>query len=333
MKNNIGIAYFLTRSLFLGFGISLLFYQSGKDAYFGAILGLFLGLIIIYFYSDIKSKSLNDLYNMGLMGKIARILMFIISYIILIYTLVLYCLFVISFLLVNSTILYVIIPFVIIGFYLASKEITIISRVANILMPISVLFSIIILFGLGSFFETTNFLPILTNSPKSFFMTAFTFAGISSFPNILTLHLNDTKNNMKGYILASILIIICIICINGVFGESLTKIFRFPEYMVLKQIQVFKFIEKVENIFSNIWIFDLFITSVMAIYSIRKTLNFKNNKLVTVLILILTVTLINKILVPNYINELKLYYILPPLSLILSLITICLFKYLIKKNQ
>ncbi len=337
MKTNASIVYFLTRSLFLGFGISLILHQSGKDAYFGASLGILIGLIITYFYNDIisnkKEKSLKSLYkNHKLIGKIAQILMFLASYILLIYTLILYCVFVISFLLINSPVLYVIIPFLIIGFYLAFKSLKIISRVASILMPISIIFSIIVFLGLGGFFEITNFLPILTNTPSSFFKTALSFAGISAFPNILTLHFHDdTKYNMKIYILAAISIVLCTIAINGVLGQALTSIFRFPEYMVLKQLQAFKFIEKVENIFSNIWIFDLFITAVMAIYSIKETIPTKNNKLVTVLILVVTVYFINKIFVFNYVNELKVYYILPYLSLFLAIIIIFPFKYLIKK--
>ncbi len=339
MNKNASIVYFLTRSFFLGFGISMLLYQSGKDVYFGAILGVLLGLIITYFYNSIisnkKEKDLKYLYkNNKIIGRIAQVLMFLASYIILIYSLILYTVFVISFLLINSPVLYVIIPFLIIGFYLAFKSLKIISRVASILLPISVIFSIISFLGLGGFFEVTNFLPILTNSPTSFFKTAFSFAGISVFPNILTLHFHDdTKNNMKIYILASIIIIITCICINGVLGQALTQIFRFPEYMVLKQLQAFKFIEKVENIFSNIWIFDLFITVVMAIYSIKESIPTKNNKLITVLILVITVFLINKIFVFNYVNELKLYYILPYLALFLSIMIIFPFKYLIKKTN
>ncbi len=339
MKTNASIVYFLTRSFFLGYGISLILHQSGKDAYFGAILGVLLGLIITYFYNDIinnkKEKSLKYLYSKHkIIGKSANILMFIASYLILLYSLILYSVFVISFLLINSPVIYVIIPFLIIGFYLAFKSLKIISRVASILLPISIIFSIIAFLGLGSFFEVNNFLPILTNTPASFIKTAIYFAGISTFPNILTLHFHDdAKNNMKIYLIACIMIIMTCIAINGVFGEDLTKIFRFPEYMVLKQLQAFKFIEKVENIFSNIWIFDLFITMVMSIYSIKETIPPKNNKLITVLILIITVFFTNKVFVFDYVNELRLYYILPYLSLFLAISIAILFKYLIKKTN
>ena len=46
----------------------------------------------------------------------------------------------------------------------------------------------------------------------------------------------------------------------GILGANLVDIYRYPEYMTLKKIKLFNFVEKVENIVSITWIFDLFIT-------------------------------------------------------------------------
>ena len=278
MKENASIVYFLTRSLFLGFGISLLISSSSKDAYFGALLGLLLGIIITHFYAYIiKNKpktSLISLYKKDkIVGFITRILMFLISYLILLYTLIIYIVFVISFLLISSPEYYVIIPYIILACYLAFKGLNNINKVASILLPLSLVFTVLGFLGLLNTFNITNFFPILTNTFKDFIFSACAFAGISAFPNILSLHLsNNIKNYHKYYILSGVIIILTIIWINGVFGDSLMRIFRFPEYMMLKQIKLFKFIEKVENIFSTVWIFDLFITSSMAIYFLKESL-------------------------------------------------------------
>ncbi len=335
MKSNASIIYFLTRSCFLGFGIGILFYYSGKDSYLGAMLGLLLGLIITYFYNYVisfKKGSLNDLYKSNkIMGVIARVLLGIASFIIMIYSLVLYTTFTISFLLTTTPELYVLIPFLIIAIYLAFKGLKVITRVANVLMPFSIIAAILAFLGLSALFVLPNFEPILTTTPLSFLKTALTFAGISTFPNILILHFNnETKNNLKVYILAGILIIATMICVNGVFGEALTKIFRFPEYMVLKQLKVFNFIEKVENIFSLIWVVDLFITLTMCIYSIKETLPYKFNKQITIGIIIASAFLIDRILGFNYVLELEMYYILPIVALVLGISIIIIFMYLVK---
>jgi len=339
MKTNSSIVFFLTKSLFLGFGVSLLFLEMDKDCYIGAILGLILGLILNFGYTYIirekKEKSLKDiLKNDKILGFITRVLLFLTSFIILIYILVIYKIFVTSFLLVNTPAIYVTIPFIILGAYCAFKGLRVISRVAGSLLPLSIILSIITFISLTGYCETTNFLPILTSRPFNILTTALTFAGISSLPNILTLHFNkDTKGYIKMYILASMILILTLIYVNGVFGEALVKIFRFPEYMILKQLKLLNFIEKVENILSIAWAFDLFITCSMAIFSMKELLPKKKSKLITSIILATTIYFTDKVFAFNYINELKIYYILPYISVIIPIITILLMLYLVKKKK
>ena len=339
MKNNAYIVYFLTRSLFLGFGLSLLISYTGKDTYLPSLIGVCLGLIITRFYEQIiikkDNQSLKELYKKNkVIGLIAKSLMLIASILLVIYTLVLYIVFVVSFLLVNTPELFIVIPFLIISLYCAFKGLKVINRVAASLIPLSLVLLLFGLFGLSKDLELTNFLPILTHTPLSSLKTTLAFAGISAFPNILTLHLKpDIKNYTKLYLLASFLIILNILFINGVFGEALSLIFRFPEYMVLKQLKIFRFIEKVENIISTAWVFDLFITLVMAIYSIKETIPEKHNKLITTLIVSIILFIVIKTFSFNYVNELRLYFSLPYIALILALIIIPPFMYLVKKDK
>ena len=335
---NANIVYFLTRSLFLGFGISLLFYQSGKDCYWGAIVGLLIGVIITYFYNYIirekKKQDLDKLYQKDkVWGLVARILMGVVSYIILIYVLVLYVSFTISFLLVTTPEFYVLIPFLILAGYCAFKGLKIISRVATFMMVFSIIMVILAVLGLSVFFEATNFLPILTNTPSSFLMNVITFAGVSSLPNVLTLHFNNEgEGNLANYVVGAITIILMVVCINGALGENLVKIFRFPEYIVLKQLKIFKFIEKVENIFSLVWVMDIYITATMAIFSLKKTLPIKYNKAILWGILIGSIYIVDMIFGFNYVNELRLYYILPFLAFFMAIGMIFPFMYLVKKK-
>ncbi len=338
MKQISSINYFLTRSLFLGFGISLIL-NYGKDSYLGALLGIFIGLIINYFYKYIinnkPSTNLDTLYQKNKkLGLIAKTSLFIVSYLILLYTLILYITFVISFLLVSSPEYYCLIPFIILSLMLAFKGLTNISRVSFVLLFFSLIFTLLGFLGLLGLFNTQSFLPILTNTPLNFLKATLTFAGISTFPSILTLHFPpNPKHYQKSYLLSSLTILFTIIFIIGVYGEPLMNIFRFPEYTILKQIKMFNFIEKVENIFSVVWIFDLFITTTMAIYSINKALPPKNNKLITIIILIVTSIIIDTIFSYNYVNELRLYYLLPILSLTFSIVILIIYLILIKKTH
>lgn len=333
------ITYFLTRSLFLGYGFSLLFDVTNKDAYFGMILGMFIGGFIIYIYTYIikkkETRSLKEIFsNHKIIGTIAKIILFLSSILLLLYLLVIYKLFVVSFLLVNSPEVFVTIPFIILCCYAAFKSIKVTARIAGVLLPISIILSIVILFSLSGSMEATNLLPILTVTPLNFFNAILFFAGISTFPSILSLHFNgETKGIIKSYFIACILLILTSVFINGVLGESLVNIFRFPEYMVLKQVKLFQFIEKIENIFSIIWIFDLLIAAIMCTYSIKKCMPVKANKILTVGLLGILMYIIDRFFAFNYVNELKIYYILPYLCIIIPFILIVLMLFLVKTKK
>lgn len=338
-KDNAITIFFLTRSLFFGLGISLLCKYTNKDTYIGAIIGTLLGLIIILCYRYIiqnkKNKSLNEILNQNkIIGLIVRILFLAASIIILIYTLLTYKTFISSFLLATTPVFMILIPWLILLIYCAWGGTPMINKLATSLFPFSIILSILSIFSIFGNFDYYNFLPILTTKPTSLFMSIIAFAGISTFPGILTLHLeSNIKNYVKFYLLSAILVIITIICVNGIFGEVLVNVFRFPEYMILKQVILLDFIEKIENILSIAWAFDLFITSAFAIYSIKTLVPAKKNNFSTLIIIAIIAILIDKFFDFNYIYELFAYYALPYISFILPLIIIILLIYLLKKTN
>lgn len=339
MKEQPFIIYYLTQSLFLGFGISILFNISGKDCYIGATLGLCLGFIIIYLYTKFlelkKKRTIKEILKQNkILGSIVYLLLILATYILLIYGLVIYKVFVGSFMLIKTPEIYLLIPIIAIACYGAFKGIIGISRVAESLIPITIGLIAFAFLGIAGLFERSNFLPILTTTPTNFFKTVITFAGISVFPNILIIHYHEKpKHILKTYVISCILLIASIIYINGILGEQLVHIYRFPEYMVLKQLKLFRFIEKVENILSIAWIFNIFILLMMSIYSLKELLPNKKPKLITIIILILTVFMIDKVFAFNYVNELRIYKILPYLSIIIPIIIIIPLLYLVKAKK
>lgn len=339
MKEKSFIVYYLTQSLFLGFGISLLFSISSKDCYIGAVLGMVIGFIIMYLYATFlelkKKRRLKEILQQNkVVGLLVRILLLIASYILLVYGLVIYKVFVASFMLIKTPEIIILIPIVLFATYGAFKGLVGISRVAESLVPITIGLVLFAFLGVAGLFESSNFLPILTNTPSEFFKTALTFAGISTFPNVLLVHYSERpKHMLKTYGIATILLIATLVYINGILGAELVHIYRFPEYMVLKQLKMFKFIEKVENILSIAWIFNIFILLMMAIHSIKELIPKKKSKLVMIFILILTTVMIDKIFAFNYVNELRIYKMLPYISIIIPLIIIGPLLYLVRKKK
>ncbi len=329
--------FFLTRSLFFGLGISIICKYTNKDTYIGAIIGTLLGLLIILCYRHIilkkNNRSLNQIMNTNkIIGTLARVLLLFASTIILIYSLLSYKTFVSSFLLATTPVYMILLPWLILLVYAAFSGLDMIHKLATSLLPISLVLSLLSIISVFGNFDYYNFLPFLTTKTSNMLMTIIAFAGISTFPGLLTLHFaSDTKHYIKYYLLSALLVVIAILCINGVFGEILVNVFRFPEYMVLKQVKLLDFIEKVENILSIAWAFDLFITSSFSIYSIKELLPKKKNNYITIIIIVIIAIIIDKFFDFNYINELFLYYALPYISLIFPIIIILLFLYLLKK--
>ncbi len=338
-KENAISLYFLTRSLFFGLGISLLSKYTNKDTYIGAIIGTLLGFGIILIYRYIilnkNNESLNSLLKKyKLLGFIAKLLIIISSMFILIYTLLTYKTFVSNFLLITTPIYIFLIPWIILLLYCALNGFNLINKVAVSLFPLSLILSILSFFSTIGSFDTYNFLPVLTIPMNNLILTIISFAGISTFPCILSLHFNSNmKNYAKIYLLASTIIVLIIISINGVFGEVLLNVFRYPEYIILKQIKLLDFIEKVENILSIAWAFDLFITSAFSICSIKTLINKKYNNFITIGIVLIIMVLIAQVFDNNYPIELLIYNYLPLISLIFSISIIILLLIIIKKEK
>ena len=270
-----------------------------------------------------------------IIGIITRILLLSASIIILTYSLLTYKTFVSSFLLATTPVFMILLPWILLIIYAASSGIAMIHKLASALFPFSIILSLLAIISIFGNFDYYNFLPILTASPANLFMTIISFAGISAFPGILTLHFNShqIKNYVKIYLLAALSVVVLILCINGVFGEVLVNVFRFPEYMILKQVKFLDFIEKIENILSIAWAFDLFITASFSVYSIKELVPKKYNTISTILIIIIVAILIDKFFDFNYVHELFLYYSLPYISLIFPIIIILLMFYLLRKRK
>lgn len=339
MKPKSFIVYFLTQSLFLGYGISLLYSISGKDAYLGAIVGLIIGFGIIYLYShflEIKQKqNLKELLNKNkVLGWILRIILIIAIFTLLIYALVIYKVFVASFLLIKTPEIFIVVPIIIFGTYGAFKGLELISRVAESLIPIAIFLGLFAALGVGGLFDISNFMPILTTTPSNFLKTAFTFASLTTFPNLLLIFYPERpKHLMKTYLISALIIILTMIYINGILGEQLVHIYRFPEYMVLKQLKLFSFVEKVENILAIPWIFNIFMLIMTSIYALKELIPSKHNKKIMIPILIITIIIISKVFAQNYVNELRIYHYIPYVSTIFILIILPLIMYLVHKKN
>jgi len=336
------LSYFLGRAFFLGFGYSLLLSMTDSDTWICFILGTLLGIILIYGISKIKEKmqkkTLKEYLNQKKILKYCILtLFFLFNLFIMSQILFILETFASSFFLINSPPFFILIPVIYLIFRITKKGWNTIGRISEIFMPVSltiVLFSIIILLPYGT---TGNFLPILTHQTSEIIKGSIFFACYSSAPFLLLLNAPISEPKLvRKYLFSTLTIFAIGTLIIAVLGPNLIQIYRYPEYMILKKIKVFEFLEKIENIISITWILDLLMILAMSGQNICDTIPKKHNRIsffILLLLLYIGVIRLGKI----YHIELYIYYFLPMILGIFEVIIIAfllLYQKIAKtKNQ
>ncbi|HIU11554.1 MAG TPA: GerAB/ArcD/ProY family transporter [Candidatus Onthocola stercorigallinarum] len=328
------LAYFLSRSLFLGGGISTLFLKASKDAYIAIILGSLLGIGIIYLISLVSkkvNKPLNEYLKEKSILNISIRIIFIIYIIFLIFILlIILATFLYSYFLIFTPSIISCLPFVFLATYLNSKSIKNISLIAGVLLVLSLVLVFLKTILLANEFDFSNLLPILTVKPNKLFITAILFAVLSTAPFITTIDEHITfKENIKYYLISMLTIFIVVLTITVVLGE-MVNIYSYPEYSVLRKISLFKFIENIENFVSVGWFFDIFISLSVCSLKLKNLINVKSS-LVPFIISVIILYIVNIFIANNFYNSMAIYKVFPIILAVFMAILLILF--MLKKSK
>lgn len=314
------LSYFLGRTFFLGFGFSVLFKLLNKDTWIVAILGSVLGfLLLIFFDYWKKNHPINTMLKKGLF--------FLYNFFIFSQILFIFETFCSSFYLIKSPIFYIILPIPFVIYKITKNGFSTITKVAEVLLPISLFVYILVIFGLLKDMNLNYFQPILTSESKNILIGTIYFAIYSTAPFFLLWNVNTDKKLAKSYLLSMVSVFFVSIFIAGILGPNLSQIYRFPEYMTMKKIKLFNFIEKVENIVSITWLFSLFITLSVTGWNMKELLPQKKNNLIYIGVLIL-LCFISIYTGTHYQKELLIYHTLPIILgvMILLLVFVSIFQ-------
>lgn len=334
------LIFFSTQALFLGVGYSLILEHTGNDSWICFILGSLLGLIFCFMLKKIldykKKKTLNDLLkDMSFIGVIIRILFILLSIIVINELLFILQIFAKSFFLINSNTFLIIIPVLSLACYVGFKGYKLLSYVTECLFPIAVFFVLVAFLSLIFKVDYTNLKPILSHSTVDMIKSTFFYFSLSSTPLLFLLDMEFENNTISNsYIGVSLILTEVCILLLGVLGQFLITIYRFPEYMILKNIEIFNFVEKIENIISIAWIINNFVLLCLACCFLKKRLPKKLNNYSFLTIIFSILLVVCFIFGDSYINDLFIYLRLPYILAIFTIpITIILFIYtLVKKS-
>ena len=282
----LSLVYFITGSFFLATGYSLIFNTCSYDSWISMIIGSLIGLFIIFIFNKYGFNKVKNYILNRKINKISKMIFSLFFIFIIFINIIILRVFTTSFYLTKTPGLFIVIPYILLCIYNSKKGIKSIAKEAQILMPISFIIITLNMLGVCKDGNIDFFLPILSTPINKIIVGSIYYAFLTSIPQLLLFDIKiNTKEHIKNYMFITSLLIFIGSVIIFVLGPSLIKIYRFPEYMVLKQLKLFNFVEKIENLVGMIWFFDLFITSSISVYNLDKTIN--NNKLFMIIIIII----------------------------------------------
>lgn len=316
--------FLLSRSLFLGGGVSLILSVGGKDAWIGIILGFLLGIGIIFCYSKITNPIENSVYQYTKKNNFLNILIrlsLLTLYLGIIFLLIIiFTVFIYSYYLPFTKAIVSCAPFLFLAIFLSTKGHKAIARVGQLIFGVGIIVFILKTSALVYYIKLDNFLPILTIKSSNIFITAINYAVLTTIPYLLVIdQKSNFKNNLISYTFSFITLFIMFTYIIGCFGNNLVMTFSYPEFTILRLINFFNFIQNVESFLAINWLFDIFIALAFASSKIKEVCHYKNN-ILTYIIGFIILFIVSNFIISDYKITISIYHIFIFLFLIIEII-------------
>ena len=300
---------------------------SENDAYLAIIYAFILGFIPLYLFIYIlnykPSLSLPD-KNIYLFGKVIGsiinyILIFIIS---IIGIIILYSTssFIMIHYLKETPRILILLAIGIIVTFNVTHGIEVIARTSFIFFIIIIILTICSTTGLITKFDLNNIKPILKFGFNKPILAGNGLLLNSILPIFILLiipknYIKDNKNTYKyiliAYLISMILTFIITFLSIGILGNDLIKIYAHPEYIILKKLSIFGFIDRIENIVYLKWIFNSFVCLILIVYFISNSIKTEDKtRIIPTIVTFIIITLpsflfknnidFNKFILRNY---------------------------------
>ena len=336
---------------YLGAGVFSVIKAAGVDAYLSIILGGIIGSIILIMFTYIFNYEPNltlDQKIIKLFGKkLGIIIITIISLIV--FSMGMTAIFnltnfITSQFLPETPLILIALVFSFLVILINTKGIEVISRTCLILIVINFILYLIALIGLIPGFELSNIKPFLEHGLKRPMLGATYVMGFNILPIFLLLmipknSLVDKENVNKFltgfYIWGIILMFLVMLLTMGNLGIYLSSIYQYPEYISLKNISIFGFIDRIENLVSSQWIFGLFINLAMVVYFLANTVKKDYHGKIVPTIITLAILFTSAYIFKNntMFNNYTYNYSLFPRIIILVILTFMVIAIYLKKKD
>lgn len=329
-------------AIFIGEGTHMMYDEGRNDTLISSVIGFILSFILFFIIRSIVNKNdqedvfeLNKTIFGNVFGRILNIVLWVGFFIVA--TIIMYSMadFFNTEYLPDTSIDYlkilVILPIV----YVSTKSLATLIKTNQMLSLISLGIIILCFIGIFDSFELKNIEPLFNTSKMSMFKNVITYFILSSLPLSMFLitskqNIRDdnklNKNMLKIFVLSNVATIAIIAGTILTLGIEYIEIFRFPEYIALKQFSLFNILERVENILAMQYFFNnLGLLCMLYYYLIKLLPQTKIKKYYSILIgivqIIITDILFNNTItfleyVRNYLIWMVGVFILLPIILI-----------------
>ncbi len=312
------LIWFLIRAGYIGITISNLISISKRDSWISVLIALVLGFIPLAIFAYLRNydenKNICEL-NEYLFGKFGKVLNIVLALgAIIIAQLAFHD--IVHF--INTQFLYRTSPiliaavFIIPIIYGVLKGINAISRTSLLLFYIVVAAVIFITISVFSGVDFNNLKPILFTDKMSILHGSLIVVAYNVLPLFFLLIIPKSaltnyskKKSMIFYIIAILTLADAAFLTVGTFGIELSMLYEYPEFHLLKKVEIGDFVDRVESLLSVEWLIALFILIMVALYYVSKTMAHtfkfqeKTNKIFIIVICLLLLIINPFILVTN----------------------------------
>ena len=336
------ILFFVMTCSLTGMGLIAVLKKASVDAYLCPLIASILGIPLIIMFIIISNYKPELTLGEKIIDVFGKVLGTIINYLFIILVFffsvaLLYNLstFIVSQFLPETPSYIVAFLFMLIIIYINIKGIETMSRVSLLLLSITLIFFLITVLGLTKTFEIDNLKPFLEYGFKNPFSGSLYILFLNYFPlfTLLTIpkqQITDKKNYTKyfiiAYIASTLFMFIMILITLGNLGINLAQLYQYPEYIVLKRINILDFLDRIENLLSIQRILKLFITLSFYTYFISNTIKPHNKSKIIPCAIFIPITFLSQKIYKNttQFNHFVLKYV-PLYRIIFIIIMIIVF--------
>lgn len=253
-RNFLSLTQFFAKAFFMGIGISNVLEKSKESSIFVIILGTLFGCFLLTLINKFNYRNVNGFRKWS---------MFILVFILLVIGLEELINLISSIYLIDTNKFFIALPLLLVLLYLNTKDISVNYKISSILVIVCNSVYFVAVLGLLPEIKTLNYIPLFNVPFTKVLLVAFEFAMYSITPCILFGGLKNNipelnKKMIKEYLGSNLVLTSIFLLTQGVLGIELVNLFKYPEYVILKKINLLDFINNVENILSFCWLFMIF---------------------------------------------------------------------------